>query len=166
MTTMQIVDIVVVVLCIIGYVVMAYFKVRGNVVEMVAELIATAEATNLVGSEKMALVVSGLMEIIPAPLKSVLTEQALRKIAQRIFDWMKMYALNYIEAKQLETEEEQEKALFEKNAETTASVLVELMKLSKDALIARAELCDLVLTGDESKDELIKMIVLAVLKEA
>lgn len=166
MTTMQIVDIVVFVLCIVVYVVMAYFRVRGNVVEMVAELIAAAETTGLAGSEKMAQVVARLAEIVPAPLKGFLTEKMLQSIAQRIFDWMKQYALNYIEAKKEASEEEQKKKLFEKNAETTASVLVELMKLSKDALIARAESCDLSLTGDESKDELIKMIVLAVLKEA
>lgn len=166
MTTMQIVDIVVAVLCVIGYAVMIYFKVRGNVVEAVAELIAAAETTGLAGSDKMAKVVAELAGMVPAPLKGFLTEKMLQSIAQSIFDRMKQYALNYIEAKKAETEEEQKKRLFEANAETTASVLVELVKMSKEALISRAESKDLVLTGDESKDDLIKMIVLAVLKEA
>jgi len=166
MTTMQIVDIVVFVLCIIGYAVLIYFKVRGNLVEAVSELIAAAEKTGLAGSDKMAMVVAQLANMVPAPLKGFLTEKMLQTLAQHIFDWMKQYALNYIEAKKAETEEEQEKKLFEKNAETTANVLVDLIKLSKDALIQKAESRDLVLTGDESKDDLIKMIVLAVLKEA
>ena len=166
MDTMQIIEIVVCVLCVIGYVVLAYFKVRGNVVEMVSELIAAAEATGLAGSDKMAMVVSKLFELVPAPFKAVLTEKMLQTIAQRIFNWMKQYALNYIEAKKEEDEEKQKQKLFEQNADTTAAVLVDLIKLSKEALIEKAENCNLQLTGNESKDELIKQIVLAVLKEA
>ena len=166
MTTMQIVDIVVFVLCIVGYVVMAYFKVKGNVVEMVSELIAAAETTGLAGSDKMAKVVSELIALVPAPFRTVLSEKMLQNIAQKIFDWMRRYALNYIEAKKEADEEAKKKKLYEQNAETTASVLVDLINLSREALIEKAESCELQLTGDESKDELIRRIVIAVLNKA
>lgn len=164
MSTMQIVDIVVAVICVIGYAVMIYFKVRGNIVEAVAGLIAAAEATGLCGSEKMAQVVAQLSAMVPAPLKGILSSKLLQEIAQRVFDWMRQYALNYIEAKKLEAEEEQKKKLFEENAETTAAVISELIQLSKEALIEKAESCHIELTGDETKDELIRQIILSILK--
>ncbi len=164
MTTMQIIDIVVAALCVVGYGVMFYFKVKGNVVGAVSELIAMAEETGLCGSEKMALVVARLAEMVPAPFKSILSSKLLQAIAQRIFDWMRKYALNYIEAKKQTDAEAALKELYERNAETTATVLTELVKMSKEALIEKAQTCEITITGDESKDELIRMIVLAILK--
>ncbi len=166
MTTAQIIDIVIAAVCVIGYAVMLYFKVRGNVVEAVSELIAAAEATGLCGSDKMARVVAELANLVPAPFKAILSEKILQRIAQHIFDWMRQYALNYIESKKQTDAENAQKELYERNAETTAAVLTELVAMSTEALVEKAEACELTITGNESKDELIRMIVLAILKKA
>lgn len=164
---MKVIDIIVMVLCVIGYAVMAYFKVRGDVIGAVSELIAAAEATGLAGSEKMAQVVSRLAEMVPAPFKTILTQSVLQKIAQAVFDWMREYANNYIEAKKEKDLEEQKKKLYEENAETTAAILVELMKMSRSALIEKAaEQYGIEFDATATKDEIIKAIVLAALKKA
>lgn len=164
---MKVIDIIVMVLCVLGYAVMAYFKVRGDVIGAVSELIAAAEATGLAGSEKMAQVVSRLAEMVPAPFKTVLTQSVLQKIAQAVFDWMREYANNYIEAKKEKDLEEQKKKLYEENTETTAAILVELMKMSRNALIEKAaEQYGIEFDTDATKDEIIKAIVLAALKKA
>ena len=164
---MKVIDIIVMVICIIGYAVMAYFKVKGDVIGAVSELIAAAEATGLAGGEKMAQVVSELAKMVPAPLKAILSEKVLQKIAQSVFDWMRMYANNYMEAKKEATAEEQAKKLYEENAETTATVIVELMKMSTEALLAKAaEEYGLDMEPETSKEEIIKAIVLAAIKRA
>ena len=164
---MKVIDIIVVVLCIIGYAVMVYFKVRGDVIGAVSELIAAAEATGLAGSDKMAQVVSQLAELVPAPFKTVLTQSVLQKIAQKVFDWMREYANNYIEAKKEKDSEEQKKKLYEENAETTAAILAELMKLSRDALLKKAaEQYGIEFESTATNDEIIKAIVLEALKRA
>lgn len=164
---MKVFDIVAIVVCVIGYGLMIYFKIRGDLVGSLAELIAAAESTGLVGSEKMAQVVARLAEMVPAPLKGFLTESVLRKLAQGIFDWMKQYALNYIEAKKEKDLEQQEKALFEKNAETTAAIVADLIKLSRNALLEKAA-SEYGIEADPtaSKEELVKAIVLAALNKA
>lgn len=165
MSTMEIIDLVVAIICVLGYAAMMYFKVRGDIVGAVSELIAAAEATGLAGSEKMAQVVARLAEMVPVPFKAFLTADTLQRIAQGVFDWMKQYALNYIEAKKEKTEEEQRKKLYEENADTTASLIVDLISLSREALLEKAKTCDITVTGDEEKDELIRKIVIAILEK-
>lgn len=164
---MKVIDIIILVVCVIGYAVMAYFKVRGDVVGAVSELIAAAETTGLAGSEKMAQVVSALAAMVPAPLKAILTENVLQKIAQSIFDWMRQYAKNYIEAKKKPDEEAQKKELYEKNAETTAAIVVELMKLSRNVLLQKAaDEYGIEMEPSATKEDIIRAIVLAALKKA
>lgn len=97
MTTAQIINIVLVVLCAAAYGVSLYFKTRGSATAAATELIAEIEKSGLVGPEKMAYVVSQLYAIIPAPLKAVFTEERLQILAQEVFDNMKEYALKYLE---------------------------------------------------------------------
>lgn len=53
MDFLSVLEIIVVVICAITYGFMLFFKVRGNVLGAVSELIALAEASGLTGSEKM-----------------------------------------------------------------------------------------------------------------
>lgn len=95
MDFLSVLEIIVVVICAITYGFMLFFKVRGNVLGAVSELIALAEASGLTGSEKMSQVVNGLYVKIPAPLKKIFTPERLQSIAQTIFDWMRKYADEY-----------------------------------------------------------------------
>ena len=79
MNVFDILEIVIVALCAITYGFMLYFKVKGNVLGAVSELIALAEETGLAGSEKMAKVVDELYEKVPGPLKRVLNKECLEK---------------------------------------------------------------------------------------
>ena len=74
-----------------------YQKTKGKATASVSALIAMAEETGLPGKEKMAQVVAQLYEVIPAPFKSIATPEMLEKLAQWIFDYMKKYALAYID---------------------------------------------------------------------
>lgn len=105
----EVINLGLVILCSAGFGVMLYFKVKGNLFAAVSELIAVAEATNLVGSEKMAQVVSELMNLVPMPLNKILTPEKLEVIAQYVFDWMRRYADEYM-AKQIQEENNQETA--------------------------------------------------------
>ena len=84
MTTAQIINIVLVVLCAAVYGISMYFKTRGSATEAASSLIAEIEQSGLVGKEKMAYVVSHLYELIPAPFKTVFTEDRLRVLAQEV----------------------------------------------------------------------------------
>ena len=69
MDFLSVLEIIVVAICAITYGFMLFFKVRGNVLGAVSELIALAEASGLTGSEKMSQVVNGLYVKIPTPLE-------------------------------------------------------------------------------------------------
>ena len=81
MDFLSVLEIIVVVICAITYGFMLFFKVRGNVLGAVSELIALAEASGLTGAEKMSQVVNGLYVKIPAPLKKIFTPERLQSIA-------------------------------------------------------------------------------------
>lgn len=83
MDFLSVLEIIVVVICAITYGFMLFFKVRGNVLGAVSELIALAEASGLTGSEKMSQVVNGLYVKIPAPLKKIFTPSAFRASPRR-----------------------------------------------------------------------------------
>jgi len=96
MTTAQIINIVLVVLCAAFYGVCIYFKTRGSATEAATQLIADVEQSGMLGKDKMAFVVSQLYDLIPAPLKTVFTVERLQILAQEVFDNMKIYALEYL----------------------------------------------------------------------
>lgn len=75
----------------------AYFKTKSSITAMVSYLISQTENTTLTGSEKMTEVVAQLYDKVPAALKTVFTKNTLEKIAQKIFDYMKEYAVSWAE---------------------------------------------------------------------
>ncbi len=108
MTTAQIINIVLIVLCAAVYGVSLYFKTKGSAAEAATQFIAEIENSGLVGPEKMKFVVEQLVEMIPAPLKTVFTAERLQILAQEVFDNMKKYALEYLARMDAEDKQEQE----------------------------------------------------------
>lgn len=70
-----------------------------NIYSIVSKLIALAEETGLTGPEKMEMVVNGLYAIVPLAFKKILSKEKLQEIAQKVFDYMKSYALDYLAQK-------------------------------------------------------------------
>lgn len=165
MDFLSVLEIIVVAICAITYGFMLFFKVRGNVLGAVSELIALAEASGLTGSEKMSQVVNGLYVKIPAPLKKIFTPERLQSIAQTIFDWMRKYADEYkanSEAGVVKTPEEVKTDV----AVAAADLAIELLKLTVPELKKKAEEYGIELDGLTHKDEILRAIMEAVLKKA
>lgn len=165
MDFISVLEIVVVVICAITYGFMLFFKVRGNVLGAVSELIALAEASGLTGAEKMAQVVDALYAKIPAVLKKIFTPERLQNIAQTVFDWMRKYADEYnanSEAGIVKTPEEVKTDV----AVAAADLAIELLKLTVPELKKKAEEYGVKLDGLTHKDEILRAIMEAVLKTA
>ncbi len=165
MDFLSVLEIIVVVICAITYGFMLFFKVRGNVLGAVSELIALAEASGLTGSEKMSQVVNGLYVKIPTSLKKIFTPERLQSIAQTIFDWMRKYADEHkanTEAGVVKTPEEVKTDV----AVAAADLAIELLKLTVPELKKKAEEYGVELDGLTRKDEILRAIMEAVLKKA
>ena len=167
MTAIEIVEIIIVLLCVAAYGFMLYFKVKGNVVGAVSELIALAEKTGLPGSEKMAQVVDALYAKVPAWLRKIFTKERLQDIAQWIFDWMRRYADTYVEmAKDDTNDAELKETAIEVGTEAITELMTQLMTAGLQ------ELHDLavekgVLTDDlKTKKDYAQAIIRAVLNKA
>ena len=155
------------VLCAVAVAFMFYFRVRGNVFGAVCELVAMAEASGLTGPEKMAQVVDGLYDMVPAPLKKILNKVQLERIAQWIFDWMRKYAEEYRKATEgLHDKEEQNEIATDIGTEAAADLIAELFNLTLDALREKAEEYGIDLDGKTTKKEIIKEIILAITNKA
>ena len=157
MDFLSVLEIIVVAICAITYGFMLFFKVRGNVLGAVSELIALAEASGLTGAEKMSQVVNGLYVKIPAPLKKIFTPERLQSIAQTIFDWMRKYADEYkanSEAGVVKTPEEVKTDV----AVAAADLAIELLKLTVPELKKKAEEYGIELDGRTRKDEILRAI--------
>lgn len=161
----SVLEIVIVVICAITYGFMLFFKVKGNVLGAVSELIALAEASGLPGAEKMAQVVDALYNKIPAPLKKIFTPERLEKIAQTIFDWMRKYANEY-SAKNENGESKTAEEIKVDMAVAAADLVAELMKLTVAELKEKAGEYGIELTGLTRKDDIMRAIVEAALKKA
>ena len=73
----------------------AYYATNARLRDWVAHLITQAEASYQgirAGGEKRAWVVSKLWEMIPAPLRGVVTKQLPEELVQGTFDSMELYA--------------------------------------------------------------------------
>ena len=167
MTAMEIIEIIIVLLCVSAYGFMLYFRVKGNLVGAVSELIALAEKTGLSGSEKMAQVVDALYCKVPAWLRKIFTKERLQDIAQWIFDWMRKYADTYVEmAKDDTTDAELKETAVEVGTEAIAELVAQLMNAGLQ------ELHDLavekgVFTDDlKTKKDYAQAIIRAVLNKA
>lgn len=167
MNVFDILEIVIVALCAITYGFMLYFKVKGNVLGAVSELIALAEETGLTGSEKMAQVVDELYGKVPGPLKRVLNKECLEKIAQTIFDWMRRYTNEYQKKQQeaaapIKSEEE----IKAEMVTAAADLVSELLKLTIADLKTKAKEHSVELNGATRRDDIVKAILVELLKEA
>lgn len=137
MDFLSVLEIIVVAICAITYGFMLFFKVRGNVLGAVSELIALAEASGLTGAEKMSQVVNGLY-VRSGPSEENLHPERLQSIAQTIFDWMRKYADEYkanSEAGVVKTPEEVKTDV----AVAAADLAIELLKLTVPELKKKAE---------------------------
>lgn len=161
----NVLEIIVVAICAITYGFMLFFKVRGNVLGAVSELIALAEASGLTGAEKMAQVVNSLYTKIPAPLKKIFTPERLQKIAQTIFDWMRKYADEYKANSESGITKTPEEARTDATI-AAVDLVIELLKLTVPELKKKAEEYGVELDGLSTKDEILRAIVEAVLKKA
>lgn len=167
MNVFDILEIVIVALCAITYGFMLYFKVKGNVLGAVSELIALAEETGLAGSEKMDKVVDELYEKVPGPLKRVLNKECLEKIAQTIFDWMRRYTTEYQKKQQeasvpVKSEEETKAEMVA----AAADLISELLKLTVAELKDKANEYGVELNGATRRDDIVKAILVELLKKA
>ncbi len=167
MTFIEIVEIVIIALCIITYGFMLYFKVRGNVVGAVSELIALAEKTGLPGEQKMAQVVEALYAKVPAFLKKILSKERLQDIAQWIFDWMRKYADTYVEmAKDDTTDAELKETAVEVGTEAIAELVAQLMNAGLQELHDIAVEKNVITEGLKTKKDYVQAIIKAVLNKA
>ena len=84
-----------------GFTVIAlFYKIRNNIIQYATQFIALIEEdTNLTGSEKMDIVISWIKDLIPRIFTVVFNDTVIRAIAQSIYDDMKKYKDNYIQAK-------------------------------------------------------------------
>ena len=138
-----------------------YQKVKGNATEASSEFIAQVESTGLLGPEKMALVVSWLYDMVPAPFKKFLDQEALKNLAQKIFDYMKRYTNAYIEAHNGKGKE----AYNEVNDDLASDVAEKLSGLGTVGLKALALNMGIDITG-KTDAELIKAIVYLIMEKA
>ena len=136
-------------------------RVRGDSAAAVSGFIAEAEKTGLLGSEKMALVVGWLYEMIPLPFKKILNKGSLENLAQKIFDYMKKYANAYIEAKSGKGKE----AYTPVNNELASEVAEKLAGLGTVGLKALAVNMNIDVTG-KTDAEIIQAIALLVMMKS
>ena len=166
MNVFDILEIVIVALCAITYGFMLYFKVKVNVLGAVSELIALAEETGLAGSEKMAKVVDELYEKVPGPLKRVLNKECLEKIAQTIFDWMRRYTTEYQKKQEAPAPAKSEEETKAEMVAAAADLISELLKLTVADLKAKANEYGVELNGATRRDDIVKAILVELLKKA
>lgn len=77
-----------------------FYKIRNNIIQYATQFIALIEEdNNLTGPEKMDMVISWIKDLIPRIFTVVLNDTVIRAIAQSIYDDMKKYKDNYIQAK-------------------------------------------------------------------
>ena len=119
-----------------------------------------AEETNLIGSEKMALVVSKLHAMVPAAFKAYFSEERLEKMAQWVFDWMRKYAVAYIHSHENDPENPDLTEIHTANEELTADMINKLSALSSEALKELAKKIDIPVDGMSDSD-IIKAILFA-----
>lgn len=160
MKVMAIIEIVITVLCACGYAAMVYFKVKGNLIGMVSELIALAEQTGFAGSEKMKMVVGQLYDKVPTFLKNIITEDKLEHIAQWIFDWMRKYAEEYKAAQTSGEESADARIKMEATADLIAGLMGATISELKDLAIEKGVSEE----GLKTKADFVKAIVLAMIE--
>ena len=151
----SIISIVSLVLTVVIFIWSLYEKTKGDATASVSAFIAMAETTGLTGKEKMAMVVAKLYEKIPPIFKRILTQEALEFIAQWIFDYMKKYAIAYVDS-----HTDDPGAIHDVNKELAADLVAQLNGLGDVGLKALAEKIGLDVTGMET-DQMVAAILAA-----
>ena len=163
---MDIFDCIVALLGITYVLLNCYNKTKSELLLSVAELIAAAEETGLTGAEKMAGVVAVLREKVPKFLRKVLNEKQLEMVTQWIFNWMRRYALAYMNALQKDNKEDANEQMNAVLVEAATDLLLELMNMTEDALLDMAVKKGIDLNGAETKDDVVRALVVSVLESA
>ena len=94
---MEVINIILTVLVVAVSAYAAYKKMGATIPEKAAYLIAQCAKLDLLGAEKMQIVVDKLYENVPTAFKSILTKQKLQTIAQSIYDKMKAFSITEAE---------------------------------------------------------------------
>ncbi len=92
MTVNEILNIVLTVLVVAMGAYSTYLSTGKDIYSKVSYLINEAKNLDLIGKEKMALVVEQLYNIVPLPWKKFLTKEKLESIAQGVYDNMNAFA--------------------------------------------------------------------------
>ena len=159
---MKIVNIVLIVLAVVLYGVTLYYKTKGSLRAIVAELIAEIEETGIAGSEKMQRVVDALYGYVPVALKPLFSKDTLQTLAQMIFDWMRKYAESYAES--IENGDEDGKKELQ-NA-MLADAIKAFMEMSERRLHEYAYQHGVELAPTDSKEVIIQKLIVALITEA
>lgn len=92
MTVGEILSIVFAVLTVIVGLISYYLYIRNKIQQAIASGIDNAEELEEIGAEKMATVISGLKQLIPAMFRPFITDNLLESLVQAVFDSMKAFA--------------------------------------------------------------------------
>jgi predicted RNA-binding protein YlxR (DUF448 family) len=76
-----------------------YLEIKRKIVEAAGGEISNAQDVTTDNAERMAYVVEQLKKIVPAPLRFLFTDEAIKKIAQAAFDKIKEYAKKHAKEK-------------------------------------------------------------------
>ncbi len=76
-----------------------YLDIKRKIVEAAGAEISNAQDVTTDNEKRMAYVVGQLKKLIPAPLRFLFTDDAIKKIAQGAFDKIKEYAKKHAEEK-------------------------------------------------------------------
>ena len=80
------------VLTIVGGCLSFYYNVKSKILDAANNAINTAEDSDKVKEEKMALAISEVKKLIPAPARLLFTDNVLKTIIQKAFDGIETYA--------------------------------------------------------------------------
>lgn len=94
-----IINIILAVLSVVFAFVAYYLEIKRKIVEAANAEISKAQDATTDNAERMEFVVGQLRKIVPVPLRFILTDNALRTIAQAAFDKIKEYAKKHAEEK-------------------------------------------------------------------
>ena len=68
-----------------------YYKTGKNIYQTIIQLIGWAQTLDVVNEEKMTEVVDKLYDNLPALVKKIASKNAIRAIAQQVYDQMKVW---------------------------------------------------------------------------
>lgn len=94
MNTITIIDIILTAIIIVVVIINAYRKMGTTIRSKATFLIAEAAELDMIGKEKMKIVVENLYRYVPKIFRRFMTKEKLEEIAQSIYDDMKLFTEN------------------------------------------------------------------------